>query len=205
MPTRRQGIFWVLTIPHASFTPYLPPAAAWIKGQLELGESNYLHWQLIVGFKSKKSLQQLREIFGPFHVELSRSEAAENYVWKESTRVAGTQFEIGAKPARVNAKPDWDAIWVAAQSGNLMSIPAAIRIRSYFALRAINSAYSTPEGCEREISVYWGKTGTGKSRRAWQEGGLAAYGKDPRSKFWDGYRGEEFVVIDEFRGTISLT
>lgn len=34
--------------------------------------------------------------------------------------------------------------------------------------------------------------------------GLQAYPKDPRSKFWDGYRGQAHVVIDEFRGGIDI-
>lgn len=28
---------------------------------------------------------------------------------------------------------------------------------------------------------------------------------DPNSKFWDGYQGQDFVVIDEFRGSISIS
>lgn len=55
----------------------------------------------------------------------------------------------------------------------------------------------------RVCYVYWGPTGTGKSKRAWEESGLGAYGKDPRSKFWCGYQGQENVVIDEFRGGID--
>lgn len=57
---------------------------------------------------------------------------------------------------------------------------------------------------ERTISVFWGRTGTGKSKRAWEEAGLDAYPKDPRTKFWDGYRSHRFVVIDEFRGGIDI-
>jgi hypothetical protein len=52
--------------------------------------------------------------------------------------------------------------------------------------------------------VFWGKTGTGKSRRAWDEAGLDAYCKDPRTKFWDGYTFEKNVVLDEFRGGIDV-
>lgn len=205
MPQRRQGIFWCLTIPHASFTPYLPPSCAWIKGQLETGEAGYLHYQLIVGFKQKTSLAQVRQCFGPFHAELSRSELAEAYVWKEDTRVAGTQFEFGAKPMRLNAKPDWDAVWSAAKSGNLEIVPAGVRIRSYHALRTIGSDYAKCLGMERSVYVYWGKTGTGKSRTAWEEGSLESYSKDPRSKFWCGYQTEENVIIDEFRGGIDIS
>lgn len=34
---------------------------------------------------------------------------------------------------------------------------------------------------------------------------MDAYPKDPRSKFWDGYRGHQHVVIDEFRGGIDIS
>jgi len=52
--------------------------------------------------------------------------------------------------------------------------------------------------------VFWGRSGSGKSRRAWEEAGLDAYPKDPRTKFWCGYRGQVNVVIDEFRGGIDI-
>lgn len=57
---------------------------------------------------------------------------------------------------------------------------------------------------ERSVSVFWGATGSGKSRRAWEQAGLDAFPKDPRTKFWDGYRGQQHVVIDEFRGGIDI-
>ena len=57
---------------------------------------------------------------------------------------------------------------------------------------------------ERSAKVFWGRTGTGKSRLAWEEAGLEAYAKDPRTKWWDGYMGQTHVVIDEFRGTIDI-
>jgi len=39
---------------------------------------------------------------------------------------------------------------------------------------------------------------------AWEQAGFDAYPKDPRTKFWDGYRQHENVVIDEFRGGIDI-
>jgi hypothetical protein len=57
---------------------------------------------------------------------------------------------------------------------------------------------------ERSCFVYWGATGAGKSRRAWDEAGVDAYPKSPLSKFWDGYRAHRHVVIDEFRGGIDV-
>jgi len=75
---------------------------------------------------------------------------------------------------------------------------------SYRTLRAIQSDFSVPRAIERTVTVFWGSTGTGKSRRAWLEAGDGAYAKCPRSKFWDGYQDQENVVIDEFRGGIDV-
>jgi len=147
-----------------------------------------------------------REILGTTgHVELSRSEAADAYVWKEETRIPGTQFELGRKPHQRNNAADWDAIWEAAKSGAVLDIPANVRVQHYRTLRTIASDYSSPIALERQVFVFCGRTGTGKSRRAWDEAGFSAYPKDPRTKFWDGYRDQRNVVIDEFRGGIDIS
>jgi len=57
----------------------------------------------------------------------------------------------------------------------------------------------------RSVTVLWGPTGTGKTRRAWELGGVDAYPKIPNTKFWDGYQGQKAVIIDEFRGDISIS
>jgi len=204
--SRRQGIFWLLTIPHHDFTPFLPVGCQFIVGQLEQGEgTGYLHWQVLVAFSRKQSLAGVKSVFGSsVHAELSRSDAAAKYVQKEETRIEGTQFELGAKPFSRNSSVEWESVWTAAQSGNLEQIPANVRVVNYRTIRAIGADYSRCVGMERECHVYWGKTGTGKSRRAWDEAGLEAYCKDPRSKFWDGYQLQEHVVIDEFRGGIDI-
>jgi len=204
--SRRQGIFWILTIPQHDFLPYLPPTCQYIVGQLEVGSgTGYLHWQVLVAFRDKQSLAGVKSVFGgSVHSELSRSSAASKYVQKEETRVEGTQFELGAKPFSRNSRVEWENVWTAAQSGDLSAIPANVRVVNYRTIRAIGSDYSRCIGMVRECRVFWGKTGTGKSRRAWDEAGLEAYCKDPRTKFWDGYQTQEHVVIDEFRGGIDI-
>lgn len=205
MDQRRQGIFWMCTIPYQDFTPYPVPGTSWIRGQLELGAGGFLHWQILVAFSQKKSLRQLCSILGTRgHYELSRSERAADYVWKEDTRVEGTQFEFGCKPIQRNDPIQWEEVWDNARRGNLLAIPPQIRVQSYRTLRAISSDFAQPVGMVRTCNVYWGATGTGKSRRAWDEAGVDAYPKDPRTKFWCGYFGQANVIIDEFRGGIDV-
>lgn len=201
-----QGKYWLLTIPHASFVPYLPQSCVYIKGQLEKGaQEGYLHWQVLVIFERKVRLAKVREVFGDVHSELTRSAAAEDYVWKEETRVEGTQFVLGEKPFQRNSKTDWNRVKALAQEGKLDDIDAQIYVCHYSSLKRIASDAMVPTAMEREVFVYWGPTGVGKSRKVWELAGLDAYPKDPNTKFWDGYRHQEVVVIDEFRGVINIS
>jgi len=172
---------------------------------LERGDAGFLHWQVIAAFPKNVRLSAVTAIFGPFHAELTRSAAADAYVWKDDTAVANTRFELGERAHRRNNKRDWDAIWDAAKSGQLMDIDAGLRIQHYRTFKQIACDNLDPVAIERTVNVFWGATGTGKSRRAWAEAGLAAFPKDPRTKFWDGYRGQQHVVIDEFRGDIDIS
>lgn len=205
--TTSQARYWLLTIPHANFTPYLPPGVNYIKGQLERGEStDYLHWQVLVNTSRKLRLGGIKAIFGnTVHAEPTRSNAANDYVWKDDTAVDNTRFELGKLPTNRGESKDWDAIKDAAISGRLESIPSDVFVRNYNALQRISSDYSKPVAIERKVIVYWGSTGVGKSHRAWEQAGIDAYPKDPRTKFWDGYRDHENVVIDEFRGDIDIS
>lgn len=207
LPMRRQAVFWMLTIPHAHFTPYLPASCKWIAGQLELGASGseFLHWQVVVAFSKKVSLHGVRECFGDFHAEPTRSSAANDYIGKDDTAVAGTRFELGAKPFLRNSKTDWEQVWAAAVRGVYSTIPANVRVINYRTLKQITLDHSKPQPMERVCEVFWGDTQTGKSRRARSLCRTDPYPKEPRTKFWCGYQNEEDVVIDEFRGDIDLS
>jgi len=199
-----QARYWLLTIAHHEFTPYLPPGVVWIRGQLELSSSGFLHWQLVVTFGNKIRLGGVRSVFGPHHAEPTLFAAANSYVFKDDTYVAGTRFELGSRPINITNKQDWLAIWDAARNNRIDDIPPSIRFIHYNNVRRIASDFAQPIGMERECFVFWGDTGTGKSRLAWQLAGLDAYPKDPRTKWWDGYRSQKHVVCDEFRGCIDI-
>lgn len=202
-----QGIYWLLTIPHADFLPFKPNTVQYIKGQLERGaNTDYIHWQLLVAFERKCRLAHVKSIFGTtVHAELTKSKAANDYVWKEDTAVMGTRFELGELKFKRNDPKDWDKIRDLARQGRLDDIEACTYVCHYNSLKRIAADHMEPVAVERRVRVYWGVTGAGKSRRAWDDAGLDAYPKDPRSKFWDGYRGQNHVVIDEFRGGIDIS
>lgn len=202
-----QARYWICTIPYNDWIPHLPAGVQWCKGQREIGqETGFDHWQVVCSFDRKLTRHRAKQSFTrTTFLESTRSSAAEEYVWKEETRVPDSQFEFGTKLLSRNRSNDWECIWEMAKSGQLESIPADIRIRYYNSLCRISARYASPIAMERVVSVFWGRTGSGKSRRAWDEAGEQAYYKDPRSKFWCGYNGQETVIIDEFRGGIDIS
>jgi len=201
-----EGRYWMLTIPMADWHPEsLPDDVVYLRGQGEEGESGYLHWQVLVVFNRNVRLRHVKSRFtDTTHAELTRSAAADDYVWKDDTYIDGTRFELGERAHKRSSKLDWQKIWDLAVVGDILAIDPSIRIQHYRTLRTIRADFAEPVAFERKVVVYYGPTGTGKSRRAWDEASWSAYPKDPRSKFWDGYRDQKHVVFDEFRGGIDI-
>lgn len=200
--------YWLLTIPRSEYTlpDSLPTGIIYLRGQLERGDNTgYEHWQILCVYTKPVRLAAVKREFGSTcHGEPSRSEAARAYVWKDDTSL-GERFELGTYPTRRNSKTDWAAVWESAKSQDLAAIPDSVRVQHYRTLRVIGADFARPVATERVSLVFWGTTGSGKSRKAWELGGLDAYCKDPRTKFWCGYQGEGTVIIDEFRGGIDIS
>lgn len=203
---RRQGIYWIATIPYSDWRPELLTGINWLKGQRERGVGGFEHWQVLIGFAAKKSMEQAKQLLGcpTAHLELTRSAAADAYVWKDDTSL-GERFELGRKPFKRNDPVDWDLVRTSAIAGDFDNVPSDVYVRYYGNLQRICADHLQPVAIERKCYVYWGETGTGKSRAAWDEAGLSAYSKDPRTKFWCGYAGQQHVVVDEFRGGIDIS
>lgn len=199
--------YYMLTIPHHLFVPYLPSGIKYIKGQTELAASGYLHWQIVVICERSRRASWVTSVFGTScHVERTRSEAAMAYVWKEDTCVVGTRFELGVLPrnTRFNCA-DWDDVLNQAKEGDYDQIESGILVRCFNSIQKVHAHYARPVAIEKTVKVFWGETGSGKSRRAWEEATFDAYPKIPTTKFWDGYRGHQHVVIDEFSGLVNIT
>jgi len=203
------GRFFILTIPFAAWTlpAALPPDLTYLKGQQETGANGYHHWQLICRTSKVSRCTAVKALFcQQAHVELSRSAAANSYVWKDDTRVPGTQFELGILKAPGN-QVDWDAVKQAAIAGDYASVPASILVRHISSIKSIHAQFARPTMRPFAFCrVYTGPTGTGKTHRAWSEAEEfgPVYWKSSTTKWWDGYHGQENVVLDEYDGQIGM-
>lgn len=208
MPTP-QARYWLLTIPvvHHPSEPKLAGSLVYLKGQQEIGEQGLHHWQLLAIFeKPLRRAAVKRHFCDQAHCEESRSAAANDYVWKEDTRVQGTQFEHGELPFNRGKKTDWDGLLHNVKHGRITKVPSDVYVRYYGNLKKIEAAHQDPVARDDiQVNVFWGTSGTGKTRRAWHEAGdTDVYVKNPGTKWWDGYRGQTKVLVDEFAGVFSL-
>lgn len=171
-------------------------------GQLEKGESGTLHVQLATNFKDPVGFTKIKRVLPRAHIEKAKSEGALiKYCLKEETRVLGP-FEFGVLPVRHNEKKDWDEVWEMARNNQLEKIDKSILIPHYSQLRSIAKdhmefphldATNLPE--VKGVWM-WGPTGVGKSTRAHLEN-PQAYPKNSKNVWWDGFQGQEVVIMDD--------
>lgn len=199
------------TIPVAKWSPptTLPEGMKYLKGQQEIGEGGFHHWQIYMVTCNTCRLPRAKLLLcREAYLEPTRSKAAEQYVWKETTAVGGTRFELGVQGRPGKNAVDWIAAYELVKAGRVLDVDPGLQIRHMGSLLKIQALYSKPEfRMNLDVNVYWGPTGTGKSHSAWTE--AQAFGdvyiKQPSTKWWDGYSGEENVIIDEFCGEIGIT
>lgn len=80
--------------------------------------------------------------------------------------------------------------------------------RSYRALSRYRELVTPQRNFATTTLVFWGPSGSGKSRQAQIVGGPDAYWlaqPNGQRAFWDGYVGQETVVIDEFYGWLPYS
>ena len=75
-------------------------------------------------------------------------------------------------------------------------------IKYHKGLRVLRQVFMEPRtgdpADKQDFLLYTGKTGTGKTRRAFAHSPGSVYFKDPSNKWWDGYWGQETIVIDDY-------
>lgn len=87
----------------------------------------------------------------------------------------------------------------------LENFPASF-VRYHRGFQAVKTLSIKPRSGRPTIEIYWGPSGTGKSRKAFDENPDAYVLAKPCSDgklWWDHYEGQTTVIIDEFYGWIK--
>lgn len=170
--------------------------------QKERGENGTEHLQGYVEFKKVRKLGGLKKLFPTAHFEIRRGSQTQaiEYCKKEDTRIEGP-WEYGERKeqgkrndlAEVKEKLDKGASLVEIADSHFSSF-----VRYHKSFKEYKRLKTAKRQWKTEVQVFWGPTGSGKSRRAMEEN-PGAYWKT-NSQWWDDYDGQETVIIDEFYG-----
>lgn len=196
----------------------------WAVWQYERGnENSTLHVQGFVIFKNPMRKVGVRALNARAHWIIANGDNQSQMDYcrdetgvGESEDIPGGhpwQGEVGVMPASGRGgRSDLLEVQALLDSGASMSTVAENHFGSYVRYNRGFDRYrqirQPPRTWQTFTKVIIGPPGVGKSRMALEEAGLEAYWlprpNGPRV-FWDGYDGQDNVVIDEFTGWMSRT
>lgn len=167
------------------------------------------HVQGYVFAKKKYTLAGMKKTFSPTaHWEVAQGSHEQNkaYCSKDKHfREYGTFPLEPAEAGRQSERKRWERTWELACEGKIDEVDADIRVRYYHTLCKIRAAKNKgatdlPHGTLTGTWIY-GESGTGKSSyaRCMPEG--APYYLKQCNVWWDGYQGEDWVIIDDIGPT----
>ena len=169
----------------------------------EVGENGTPHLQIFLYFNTMKSLNQVKGIEGlaRCHAERMRGtvDQAANYCKKD-----GNFTEFGEVPEQGKRNDLENVVKLIKEGCGLKRIADENPLEFIKFSRGIQALrFHCLKGRDFKSEIFWlyGPTGTGKSRYAYEQAKLANsyYVKDPCSHWWDGYDGQEVVIIDDVR------
>ena len=173
----------------------------------ERGEKGTLHIQGAIVFKKPYRFQRVKEALGPrTHIELMHGTWKQNVTYCSKDNDVKILYDNTAQGARTDLHEAMQAIDDGAGDAELYRSHPAVMARYHRFAGGYRTAVCEENGQEFrnvQVIIFWGAAGTGKSRKA-------LYNEDGTSngaylvpwtkglKWWDGYRGQKIIVMDEF-------
>lgn len=154
------------------------------------------HFQCYIRWKNAKTFPRMKKLFPRAHLKVARGTDQDNKKYCSKEEVLIEKGECSAQGRRNDLKgisemiqenPSMD--YVIDNVSSLQAIRTAEKLMVY---REPRRSWKT--------EVYWfhGPTGTGKSRKAY-ELHPEAYTAMDTGQWWEGYDGDEVVIIDDMR------
>lgn len=137
-----------------------------------------------------------------FEIRKGTRDQARAYCQKTETRVDGPwergDWKLGGAGARVDILAIKEKLDEGVAETEIAEQHFGPWLRYYKGFREYQKLRQRHRDWKTEVIVFWGKSGTGKSRSCMEEA-PNAYWKT-RDEWWDAYEGERDVIIDDFYG-----
>lgn len=158
------------------------------------------HMQGYVNMREAHTMSALSKKYMPrAHIELAKGSAQQNKVYcsKEGDFAEYGTLPMDQKEKGAKGKEYWDEQLVAIKAKDESKIDSRLMISHFSSVQCIAAKYAPmpPDAPDCCGLWYYGQAGAGKSRAA-RERYPKAYLKQ-KNKWWDGYQGEETVIVDD--------
>jgi len=183
----------------------------------EVGEEGTPHLQGYVEFPNPrntgKDWSNLKKVLGSnkFHFEKRRGTAQQASDYCEfadypTNQVRNEWVNIYGEISRQGERTDWAHTVNAIISGSQVTDVIQDQPQLLPAIRALERLQQIsiqPINREVQVNVLVGPPGSGKSRHVW-DNYPNCYSK-PSGQWWDGYNGEEVILLDDYYGDIEYS
>ena len=176
--------------------------ASYATYQHEVGEEGTPHIQGYLEMNKKMRLSAMKKLHPTVHWESRKGnqQQAIDYCSKEDSRVDGP-WEFGEKKKQGNRSDIEAAKAIIDDGGSVLDIAESdfgTYVKYHKSMDRYKREITPKRNWEMQVFVYWGPPGTGKTRKAFDENPDAYF--KPDGEWWDGYTGQETVIIDDFYG-----
>ncbi|AZA07503.1 replication protein [Bat circovirus] len=174
-------------------------------GEEGMGEGKTPHLQGFANFSKKKTFNQVKKIFGSrCHIEKAKGTDKDNkqYCTKEGNVVV----EAGAPRSGGQRTDLSSAVSTVLESGSLRAVAESHPVQFVSYHRGLSellkvAGKAKARDWKTSVHVIIGPPGCGKSKWACNFAEPeTTFWKAPRNKWWDGYCGQEVVILDDFYG-----
>lgn len=159
----------------------------------EVGESGTPHLQGYLIFEKETRIGRAIKLLPGCHVEIALGTTEQAVAYCKKDGEITERGEVPINPG-IREKDRWEAILSAARDGRIQDIPA--REQFLYMPKILSHRRFDLSETECQHQWFWGASGTGKSRKA-RDDHPDHYLK-MANKWWDGYSGQEVVIIDDF-------
>ena len=176
-----------------------PPDVKYIVVAKEVGDSGTPHLQGYVYFVNAKSMSAVKKLLGKrCHLEATKGTPVEA---SEYCKKDNDYYEKGELPVTQGKRSDLDEIKDILKQTNKMSevVMVAKSYQSVKMAEQILKYHEKPRTEKPNVEWYYGETGTGKSKAAYEILGEDCYTCLSTGRWFDGYDGHEKVLIDDMR------
>lgn len=169
----------------------------------EIGESGTKHLQGYAVFKKRVRLSQAKQAIGNrAHLEKKwgTPDQAADYCKKD-----GDFEEFGSRVTEQGRRTDLEGVYHAIKDGQTRDEVADTFPGTYLKYkRSVDELCREREKNHRDectVIVFWGETGTGKTRTVWEHHEADDIYVHAGDRWFDGYNGHSVAVFDDFGGS----